>query len=81
MILLFHIGGPMNGKGIRPCMGPAFGVKRKHDLKDMPAENVVKLNGAHPIPGEGMICGTCRYPVHLSWLSYVRPATTTSVDA
>ena len=74
MILLFHVGGFINDAiSPKPCLGPAFGVRKRHDLREMPAENVVKLDGSKPLPGEGMICGTCRHPVHLSWLSYDRP--------
>ena len=74
MILLYHVGKFISdANSPTPCLGPAFGVKVRHVGHDMPAENVLKLDGSKPIPGEGMICGTCGHPVHLSWLSYVRP--------
>ncbi len=77
MILLYHVGDPAHQ---RPCLGPAFGVVKRHVGHDMPAENVLKLDGTKPRPGEGMICGTCRRPVHLSWLSYQRPLALRTVE-
>ncbi len=71
MILLYHVGG---AETCTPCFGPAFGVKQTCSLSEgIPAENVVKLDGQPPQTGEGLICGTCRHPVHRDWLSYQRP--------
>ncbi len=72
MILLWHVGHDATSK--EPCLGPAFGVMKRHGLDEMPAENVVKLNGSKPVPGEGMICGSCHQPVRLAWLSYSQPS-------
>jgi hypothetical protein len=81
MIVLYHVGGfseeAQRRTGLRspkPCLGPAISLKRQHALNnEMPADNVVKLDGTSPIRGEAMLCGTCRQPVHVSWLSDRRP--------
>ncbi len=70
MIPLYHV-------AHRPCYGPAFGVKKQCALTEgIEAENVVKFDGKAPRTGEGLICGTCRRPVHRSWLSYTIPERT-----
>lgn len=71
MILLYHVDGEFRN-GSRPCGGPALGLKHWHrlDAADFPAENVLKLDGTSPQRGEYVICGTCRQPIHVSWLSY-----------
>ena len=75
MILLYHVGKFISdAKSHKPCLGPAFGVRKQCNLSErIPAENVVKLDGSMPKTGEGLICGTCKKPVHRSWLSYERP--------
>jgi len=69
--LLYHVGGPS------PCGQPALSVKRRHRLTtadDFPAENILKLDGTSPQRGEYVICGACRQPLHVSYLSYQAPS-------
>lgn len=63
MILLFHRGGPA------PCGGPALSVIRAQaSYYDLPADNVLKLDGKPPQRGEMMACGTCGEPIHPQFL-------------
>jgi len=62
MIILWHRGGP------KPCLGPALTVKVLPSKYEITADNVVKLDGIKPRPGEAMICGTCKEPIHPQWL-------------
>jgi hypothetical protein len=66
--VLYHRGGPV------PCYKPAFGVARHMTFPrhDIPADNVVLLNGKTPARGDPMLCGSCRNPVVPQWL-YYRP--------
>lgn len=67
MIVLFHRGGT---EAVPACHGPAFGIK--HDMRtpaaNMPADNVLKLDGTAPQRGEPMFCGTCRGPM-FPWMA------------
>ena len=64
MIMLFHRGGPA------PCGGPALGViKPQAAYYELPADNVLKLDGAPPQRGDMMFCGTCKEPIHPQFLS------------
>ena len=75
MIILYHVGKFISdATSPRPCLGPAFGVRKQCSLSErIPSENVLKLDGTQPLVGEGLICGTCKHPVHRTWLSYSRP--------
>ena len=64
MIVLFHKGGPS------PCGGPALGViKPQAAYYELPADNVLKLDGTPPQRGDMMFCGTCKEPIHPQFLS------------
>ena len=64
MIVLFHKGGPA------PCGGPALGViKPQVAYYELPADNVLKLDGTPPKRGDLMFCGTCNEPIHPQFLS------------
>ena len=66
MIVLYHAGGPV------PCNGPALGLVRDMDrLHELPADNVLKLDGTKPNRGEYVFCGTCKAAIHPSFLSRI----------
>lgn len=64
MIVLYHRGGPA------PCGQPALGLRRAMSMPrhDLPADNVVKLDGTTPVRGEAVLCGACGQPLHPQWL-------------
>lgn len=63
MIVLYHRGGPV------PCGLPAIALLKWHSNRyELPAENVLKLDGTKPVRGEAMICGACKNPLHPQWL-------------
>lgn len=62
MITLYHRGGPA------PCFKPAITVKFLPGRYEMPAENVVLLDGTMPQRGDAMICGSCGGPITPQWL-------------
>jgi hypothetical protein len=63
MIVLFHDGGP------QPCDGPALGLVREMDsLHELPADNVLKLDGSKPTRGEYVFCGSCGRALHPTFL-------------
>jgi hypothetical protein len=61
--VLYHDGGP------QPCKGPALGLvharKSEHEL---PADNVLKLDGTSPARGEYIFCGSCKAPLYPHFL-------------
>lgn len=67
MIVLWHRSGPT------PCNGPALGLRRAMALeryhRELPSENVLKLDGTPPRKGDYVFCGTCKAAVHPSFLS------------
>lgn len=63
MIVLYHRGGPA------PCYRPAIGLYQcQSDRYEIPADNVLKLDGTRPTRGDAMICGSCKNPIHPQWL-------------
>lgn len=63
MIIMYHRGGPV------PCYRPALALrKRQTSRHELPADNVLKLDGQPPVRGEAVMCGSCGEPVVAQWL-------------
>lgn len=64
MIPLFHRG------GIKPCNGVALMLVREQASRyDIPADNVVLIDGSKPQRGDYIFCGSCAQPISLQFLS------------
>lgn len=43
----------------------AFSVTRRFRIGDvMMCSHVIKPDGSHPLPGEILVCGTCKQPIY-----------------
>lgn len=62
MIPLFHRGGPF------PCGKPALYVRVLPPTHEMPADNVILLDGTQPQRGDYLLCGSCDGPIVSDWL-------------
>jgi hypothetical protein len=64
MIPLYHGGGPL------PCQGVALMLlKDQASRYDIPADNVVLIDGSKPKRGDYIFCGSCGQPLSLQFLS------------
>jgi hypothetical protein len=64
MIPLFHRGGPT------PCDGVAIMMLRDQDSHyEIPADNVLLIDGSAPKRGDYVHCGSCGQPLHMQFLS------------